>query len=119
MERVLKWLETDALVLSRWFSENFIKLNDGKCHLLTFGTKQDDIKITIGEAIVEESSEEKLLGVMIYKNLNVKSHVSNLSKRASQKIHARARVSPFMDPDKLRLPMNCFIKSQFSYCPLS
>ena len=118
LERVLERLETDALVLSRWFPENFMKLNEGKCHLLTFGTKQDDIKITIGEAIVEESSEERLLGVTIDKNLNFKSHVSNLCKRASQKMHALARVSPFMDPDKLRLLMNSFIKSQFSYCPL-
>ena len=54
----------------------------------------------------------------IDKNLNFKSHVSNLCKRASQKLHALARVSAFMNPDKLRLLMNSFIKSQFSYCPL-
>ena len=95
-----------------------MKLNAGKCHLLTFGTNQDDIKIKIGEAIVEESSEEKLLGLIIDTNLNFKSHVSILCKRASQKLHALARVSPFMGSDKLRLLMNSFIKAQFSYCPL-
>ena len=118
LDRVLELLETDALVLSKWFPENFMKLNEGKCHLLTFGTSQDDIKITLGEAIVKESSEEKLLGVTIDKKLNFKSHVSNLCKKASQKLHALARVSAFMHPDKLRLLMNSFIKSQFSYCPL-
>ena len=118
LDSVLERLETDALVLSKWFPENFMKLNEGKCHLSTFGTSQDDIKITVGEAIVKESSEEKLLGVTIDKNLNFKSHVSNLCKRASQKLHALARVSAFMNPDKLRLLMNSFIKSQFSYCPL-
>ena len=56
--------------------------------------------------------------VTIDKNLNFKSHVSNLCKRASQKLQALARVSAFMNPDKLRLLMNGFIKSQFSYCPL-
>ena len=118
LDSVLERLETDALVLSKWFPENFMKLNEGKCHLLTFGTRQDDIKITVGEAIVKESSEEKLLGVTIDKNLNFKSHVSNLCKRASQKLHALARVSAFMNPDTLRLLMNSFIKSHFSYCPL-
>ena len=39
-------------------------------------------------------------------------------QRASQKLHAFAREFPFMNPDKLRLLMNSFIKSQFSYCPL-
>ena len=93
-------------------------LNEGKCHLLTFGTNQDYIKVSVSEAIVKESSEEKMLEVIIYKNLNFKSHVSNLCKGASQKLHALARVSAFMDPDKLRLLMISFIKSQFSYCPI-
>ena len=115
LDKVLERLETDALILSKWFPENFMKLNAGKFHLLTFGTNQDDIKIKIGEAIVEESSEEKLLGVIIDTNLNFKSHVSNLCKRARQKLHALARVSPFMGSDKLRLLMNSFIKAQFSY----
>ena len=38
LDRVSERLETDALVLSTWFPENFMKLNEGKCHLLTFGT---------------------------------------------------------------------------------
>ena len=95
-----------------------MKFNEGKCHLLTFGTSEDDINITVGETVVKESAEEKLLGVIIDKNVNFKSHVSNLFKRASQKLHALARVSAFMSPDKLRLLMNSFIKSHFSYCPL-
>ena len=71
-----------------------------------------------GEAIVEESSEERLLGVTIDKNLNFKIHASNLCKRISQKMHALARVSLFMDHDKLQLLMNNFIKSHVSYCLL-
>ena len=51
-----------------------MKLNERKCHLLTFGTIQSNIKIKIGEAIVEESSKEKLLGVILDKKLNFESH---------------------------------------------
>ena len=94
-----------------------MKLNKGKYHLLTFGTIQSNIKIKIGEAIVQESSEEKLLGVILDKELYFKSHISSLYKRASQKLHAIARVSTFMDAGKLRLLMNSFVNAQFSYCP--
>ena len=73
LDKVVKQLETDALLLSKWFPENFMKLNEGKCHLLSFGTIYSNIKIRIGEAIVEESSEEKLLGVILDKKLNFKS----------------------------------------------
>ena len=48
-------------------------LNEGKCHLLTFGTIYSNIEIRNGEAIVEESSEEKLLEVILDKKLNFKS----------------------------------------------
>ena len=57
-------------------SRKFMKLNEGKCHLLTFGTTQSNINIKIGEVIVEESPEEKLLGVILDKKLNFKSHIS-------------------------------------------
>ena len=106
------------LFLSKWCPENFMKLNEGKCHLLTFGTTQSNINIKIGEVIVEESPEEKLLGVILDKKLNFKSHISRLCKRASQKLYAPAEVSTFMDPGKLRLIMNSFITLQFSYYPL-
>ena len=43
---------------------------------------------------------------------------SNETETETEKLHALARVSAFMNPDKLRLLMNSFIKSQFSYCPL-
>ena len=38
LDKVLERLESDALILSKWFPENFMKLNAGKCHLLTLGT---------------------------------------------------------------------------------
>ena len=118
LDKVLEQLETDAVVLSKWFSENFLKLNQGKCHLLTFWTIQINIKIKIGEAIVEESSEKRLLGMIVGKKLNFKSHISSLCKKASQKLHVLARISTFMDPGKLRLLMNSFLNVQFSHCPL-
>ena len=112
LDKVLGRLETDAVVLSKWLPENFMKLNEGNCHLLALGTIQSNIKINIGEAIVEERSEEKPLGVILDKKINFKSHIS------SQKLHTLARVSTFMNPGKLRLLMNSFINAQFSYCPL-
>ena len=72
LDKVIERLDNDVLVLSKRFPETFMKLNEGKCNLLTFGTIQSNIKIKIKEAIVEESSDEKLLGVMINKQLSFK-----------------------------------------------
>ena len=48
-------------------------------------------------------------------NLSFENHVTSLCKKASQKLHALARISYYMELNKL---MKAFITSQFSYCPL-
>ena len=40
-------------------------------------------------------------------------------KKASQKLHALARISHWMDLNERRNLMKAFITSQFSYCPLT
>ena len=82
------------------------------------GNKCKDSVVNIGNSIIKESDYEKLLGVTFDKKLNFTKHVEDLCKKANQKLHALARLSNYMDPVKLRLLMDAFIKSQFIYCPL-
>ena len=74
--------------------------------------------LRIGSADVVNSSEEKQLGVQIDSKLSFDNHVSKLCQKASNKLYALARISPYMDQRKLRTPMRVFITSQFQYCPL-
>ena len=67
---------------------------------------------------IKNSTEEKLLGVKFDSNLSFENHVISLCKNASQKLHAFARISHYMDLNKRRNLMKAFITSQFSYCPL-
>ena len=65
-----------------------------------------------------ESVEEKLLGVPLDRNLNFKGNVNVICKKVGQKLHALARLANYMNVEKLRVMMNTFVMSQFSYCPL-
>ena len=47
-----------------------------------------DVSINIGNCTVDNSQEEKLLGVLIDSNLNFEKHVSNICKKASNKLFA-------------------------------
>ena len=60
------------------------------------------------------NTEEKILGVYFDNKLNFNTHLTKLCKKASQKLHALARVSI----RQRKIIMNAFIHSQFSYCPL-
>ena len=111
LENIQNRLERDALKLSGWFHENYMKLNDDQCHLLVFVDKTNDVSVTVGNSLIKESSEEKLLGVTIDKDLSFKTHLDSLCKKASQKLHALARISKFMDTEKIVLMMNTFVMS--------
>ena len=71
-----------------------------------------------GTDIIHGSRSVKLLGITIENELNFTEHISNLCKKASQKLHALARISHFINTDKLKMLMKAFIVSQFNYCPL-
>ena len=118
VRNVITRLEQDANRLTAWFPENYMKLNEDKCHFILFGASNERDNIHVGEAQIEESGEEKLLGITLDKKLSFKNHVKTLCKKASQKLHALARISIYMEPEKLKLLMKTFVMSQFSYCSL-
>ena len=119
IETVIAHLEHDALKITEWFPNNLMKLNEKKCHLIVFGARGgNDITIKIGEAYVKESMRESLLGITLDQSLSFKEHVKILCRKACHKLHALARVSCYMDTEKLQHLMRAFVLSHFSYCPL-
>ena len=118
VENVVAKLENDALALSEWFPNNHMKLNEDKCHLMTFGGKSNEVSVKIGEANVKESKEEKLLWIIFDQTLIFKQHGKTLCKKASQKLHALVRISCYMDTEKLKQVMQAFVLSHYSYSPL-
>ena len=95
LEEAIQKLELTTNNLFEWFKNNHMKANADKCHLLV--TRDTDVTAKIGEFDVKNSREEKLLGVKINLKLSFENHVSSLCKKASQKLHALARVVNFVD----------------------
>ena len=77
-------------------------------------TNNNKFKIKINE-IDAESPQEKPFGVISDYQLNFKSHMSNLCKKASQKLNALAHISSLMDLPKRWVIMNAYIISHFGY----
>ena len=118
VENVVAKLENDTLAISEWFTSNRMMLNEDICHLIIFGGRSNEVSVKIGEANLKESKEEKLLGIIFDQKLSFKQHVKTLCKKASQKLHALARISCYMDTEKLKQVMQAFVLSHFSYSPL-
>ena len=89
---------------------------------ITWTPKLTDLLVTTNRAVcvdiedlvINNSNEEKLLGIKIDTKLSFENHLSSL-KKASQRLPALARVVIYMELSKRK----CLIKtSQFNYCLL-
>ena len=85
---------------------------------MVFGVKSNGVTLNIGNITIKESTEEKLLGVILDNNLCFKQQVKSICKKASQKLLALSRISNFLDTDQLKRIMKAFILPQFNYYPL-
>ena len=110
-------LESDTASAIIWFEANYMKLNQDKCHFLASGSPEH-LWVKVGEHVIWETYQEKLLGLTIDKELKFKNHLLDVCKKASAKVTALARLVKIVPFDKKRLLMKSFIESQFSYCPL-
>ena len=120
MKDLLNELEDDTLSAIIWFENNYMQLNQGKCHFLTCGAPctPEWLWLRVGDERIWESQHEKLLGILVDKELNFKMHLKNVCKKVNQKISALARVARYLSFHKRHMILRTFIESQFSYCPL-
>ena len=116
INEVIKRLETASVNLLKWFANNQMKANQDKCHLIF--SKNKNISMHIGPFEIKNTNCEKLLGIKVDSRLNFDEHLDGTIKKASRKINALSRITPFMNMSKRRIIMNSFFSSQFNYCPL-
>ena len=116
IEDVIKLLESDSTILFKWFSDNQMKANISKCHLLV--NIKDEVVINLEETEIKNSEYEKLLGIKVDTKLNLNEHLNDIISKASRKVNALSRVVPYMSLSKKKILMNSFFNLQFSYCPL-
>ena len=95
-----------------------MKINQDKCHVLFTGNTPESIWVKVGEEIIWENNQVKLLGITIDKNLKFESHLSKLCAKVSSKVTILSRMGKLLPREKKKILMKAFIESQFSYCPL-
>ena len=79
IDGVIKSLEEGLATLFKWFSDNLMKSNADKCHLLI--STNNTVKMKIGHFDIANSRNEKLLGVKFNSKLTFDDHISELCKK--------------------------------------
>ena len=99
----------------QWLSNNQMKANADKCHLLTSSNKESNICIDNNI----NSKCGKLLGVKIHQKLNFNAHINDICKKAGQKLSAFSRITLYTDIPRRRLFAKCLIYVSMQLLPLS
>ena len=89
-------LRSSLDTVHQWFYENYVVLNAGKCHFMCLGNNTENETFLFHNILIENSKEQKILGVIIDNKLNFKSHISELCKKASQKVAALSTFSSYL-----------------------
>ena len=92
--------DLDTSLAVEWVENDFLKLNQDKCHLIVSGHKHETVWAKIGETKIWRSNKQKLLGVAIDRNLNFDEYVFDLYKKAGRKLSVLARLSNDMSFEK-------------------
>ena len=78
-------------------------LNLGKRHCLIINKDIANESIELGKKTLHAEAEQKLLFIMINKDLYFQSHAKSTIKSANRKLRALIRVAPFMTDFNERL----------------
>ena len=95
LEDLVSRLEHDANLAIERFDCDYMKLNQDKYHLIISGHKSEAIWANIGQTKIWESKNQKLLGVIIDRQLNFDEYLISLYKKARKKLSALARLANF------------------------
>ena len=106
IDEVITVLENDSIQLFKWFSDNQMKGNKDKCHLVISNNEKVPMKIDNVE--LENTLSEKLLGITIDSKLNFKEYLEGIIKKASRKVNVLSRIPPCMNLTSRKLLMNLF-----------
>ena len=89
--------ENYSKIIIDWCGNDYVKLNDEKCHRMIFGERTNqEVSISIGSCAVTNSKEEKLLGVLIDAHLSFEKHISDICQKAGNKLFALSRMSAYL-----------------------
>ena len=95
-------LEHDSKIAITWFEDNYMKLNEEKCHFIISGHKYEHTYAKFGKIKIWESDQVKLLGINIDRNLKFNIHVSTLCAKAGRKLTVLNRLVKLLNLKKRR-----------------
>ena len=86
LDSLLRKLQSDGENVINWFQNNYMQLNQGKCHFLLTGCSEPNTVVNFGDKFLNASGYEKLLGLLIDDKLKFGAHIKICARRPGRKL---------------------------------
>ena len=116
LDEVIELFEEDSIKFFQWFSDNQMKANHDKCHLLVSG--KNNVTMNASGFKIKNTESKKLPGVKVDCGLKFENYLDGVIQKASNKINVLSGFTPFRNLSQKKMLKNSFFKYQFSYSPL-
>ena len=103
IDEVITILENDSIQLLKWFSDNQMKDNKDKCHLVF---SNNEVSMKIDNIDLEKNSSEKLLDIIIDSKFNFKEHLERIIKKTSRNVDVLTRITPHVNRGRNNVRMS-------------
>ena len=112
LEVLLSKLQICALKLFEWFSNNYMKMNPNKCHLI-LSSNNENKKIEINGEVFNNINLAINLEFILIENQSLIQTLKLFVKKVGKKLHTLARIINYMSTNQAQLLMRSLIM-QFS-----
>ena len=129
IDKINHVLSENCSVVSKWMTNNELRLNVDKTHLLVGGTSQRIQQIKMNQTIrvemdgieLQESSSgsEKLLGVILQPDLKWGMHINELQRRLKDRLSGLRKVKFLASLKHRREVAQSIFQSALTYCILA
>ena len=83
-------------IVSHWFFKDYMMLDARNYHFICLRNNTENKTFLFNINLMENSNEQKILGLIIANKLNFKSQINKLCNKASQKIGALCRLLSYL-----------------------
>ena len=118
-------LRDDMASIETWCERNKMVINASKTKTMIIGSRQrlstlgtNVLSIDINDMTLQDTSCEKMLGVIIDKELTWHDHVDNVCKIVNSKLALLRRIKPFIDTTTRISFYNGYILPILDYCSI-
>ena len=108
-------LNSELSLLSSWFDQNYLLINNDKTQALPLGPCSYKYDIVLNGIIVGTQESMKILEVTLDKMLTVKDHISGQLKKTYAKSAAQRRIRCFVPAEVMISLYNSFVLPHLEY----